>query len=83
VSERERQEQFKELTLLQTRGSELCHAIIGPLRARHHMSEGMRLAAVREFAMLRVVVSSTAESVLRHSPSDTFCMEVVGAWVLT
>jgi hypothetical protein len=30
VSEREHQVQFDELTLLQTRGSELCHAIIGP-----------------------------------------------------
>jgi hypothetical protein len=30
VSERERREQFKELTLLQTRGSDLCHTIVGP-----------------------------------------------------
>jgi uncharacterized protein YaiL (DUF2058 family) len=30
VSERECQAQFKELTLLQTWGSELCHVIIGP-----------------------------------------------------
>jgi hypothetical protein len=30
VSEREHREQFKELTLLQTRGSDLCHTIVGP-----------------------------------------------------
>jgi hypothetical protein len=30
VSERERWEQFEELNLLQTQGSELCHAIINP-----------------------------------------------------
>jgi hypothetical protein len=30
VSERECREQFEELTLLQTQGSELCHAIISP-----------------------------------------------------
>jgi hypothetical protein len=30
VSERERREQFKELSLLQTRGSDLCHTIVGP-----------------------------------------------------
>jgi hypothetical protein len=38
VSERERREQFMELTLLQTQCSELCHTIIGPSRARHHLS---------------------------------------------
>jgi hypothetical protein len=30
VSEREHREQFEELTLLQTRGSELCHIIVRP-----------------------------------------------------
>jgi hypothetical protein len=43
ASERERQEQFEELTLLQTRGSELCHAVTGSPRARHQLFEGMRL----------------------------------------
>jgi hypothetical protein len=47
VSERERQEQFEELTLLQTRGSELCHAIVGAPRVRNHFSEGMQLVADR------------------------------------
>jgi hypothetical protein len=41
MSERDHRAHFKELTLLQTRGSELCHAIIGPPRAKHHLSEGM------------------------------------------
>jgi hypothetical protein len=31
-----------------------------------------------EFTVLRVVVSSTAESVLGCSPNDGFCVEVVG-----
>jgi hypothetical protein len=84
VSEREHREQFEELTLLQTRGSELCHAIIGPPRARHHLSEGMRLAAIhhtkmaKELAVLRAAMSSTAELVLGRSCSDTFSVEVVG-----
>jgi hypothetical protein len=34
----ERREQFEELTLLQTRGSKLCHTIVGPPRTRHHLS---------------------------------------------
>jgi hypothetical protein len=38
VSERERQEQFEELTLLQTRGSKLCLAIVGPPQVRNHLS---------------------------------------------
>jgi hypothetical protein len=44
TSNREHQEHFEELTLLQTQGSEMCHAIISPPRTRH-LSEGMRLAA--------------------------------------
>jgi hypothetical protein len=86
VSEREHREKFGELTLLSTRGSKLCHTIIGPLRTRHHLSEGMRLVTLyhtkraREHSMLRVVVSSTVESEVGCSPSDTFHMEVVGKW---
>jgi hypothetical protein len=74
VSERERLAQFEELTHLQTWGSELCHAVIGPPRARHHLSEGMRLEALRhtkmaeELAMLQASVSSIEESVLGRSP---------------
>jgi hypothetical protein len=83
VFEREHQEQFKELTLLQTWGSELCHAMIGPPTVRHHLSEGMQLVALcrttmaGELATLRAVVSTTTKSVLGRSPSDTFCLEVV------
>jgi hypothetical protein len=51
VSEREHQEQFEELHLLQTRGSELCHANVGPPWARHHLSEGMRLWALHHIEM--------------------------------
>jgi hypothetical protein len=84
VSERERRARFEELILLQTRGSKLCHAIIDPPRLRHHLSEGMRLAALRhtemvgELTMFLVVVSSATESVLGCSPSDTSHVEVVG-----
>jgi hypothetical protein len=52
VSKRERREQFEGLTLLQTWGSELCHAVIGPPRARHHLFEGMRLAALHHIEMV-------------------------------
>jgi hypothetical protein len=40
-SERECQEQFEELTLVQTQGSKLCLTIIGPPRVRNHLLEGM------------------------------------------
>jgi hypothetical protein len=82
TSEREHQKRFKELTLLQTRGSKMCHAIVGPPWARH-LSEGMRLAALRntemvgELAAFQVTVSSAAKSVLGHSPSNTTHVEVV------
>jgi hypothetical protein len=78
VSERECQEQYEELTLLQTWASELCHAVVNPPQARHHLSEGMWFATLhhtemaRELAMLWAVVSSAMESMLGHSPSDTF-----------
>jgi hypothetical protein len=45
TSEREHQGCFKELTLLQTLGFELCRVIVGPPRARH-LPEGMRPAAL-------------------------------------
>jgi CYTH domain-containing protein len=51
VSKRERREQFEELNLLQTRGSELWHAIIGLPRERHHLSEGMRHMALCQIEM--------------------------------
>jgi hypothetical protein len=50
-SEREHRERFEELTLLQTRGFELCHAMVGPPRGRHHLSDGMRHAALRHTEM--------------------------------
>jgi hypothetical protein len=75
VSEREHREQFEELTLLQTPGSELCHAIVGPPWVRHQLSEGMRLVTLRhiemarELAVLRAAVSSTVESTRPATPS--------------
>jgi hypothetical protein len=74
VSERERQVQFEELTILQTRGSELYLTIVDPPWLRNHLSEGMRLAALlhiemaRELAALRAVVPSAVESALGNSP---------------
>jgi hypothetical protein len=50
TSEREHREHFEELHLLQTRGSKLCHVIVGHLRARH-LSEGMWLVALRHTEM--------------------------------
>jgi hypothetical protein len=51
---------------------------------KYHLSEGMQIVTLRyvemtgEFAMLRAAVTTTTESVLEHSPSDTFLVEVVG-----
>jgi hypothetical protein len=77
-SERECQEWIEELTLLQTRGSELCLAIVNPPRVRSHLSEGMRLAALchtevaDQLTVLRTVVSSATEFMLRLSPIEAF-----------
>jgi hypothetical protein len=84
ASKREHRAHIEELTLLQTRGSELCQAIIGHPQAKHHLSEGMRLATLRhtemvsELAVFRVVVSSATELVLGHSPGATAHAKVVG-----
>jgi hypothetical protein len=69
---------------LQTRGYELCHAIIGPPWVRHHLYEGMRFAALchtemaEELAALQAAVSSTVKLVLGRSPDGALRMEVVG-----
>jgi hypothetical protein len=87
VSERERREQFEELTFVQTRGFELCHAIVGPPRVRHRLPEGVRLVTLChtemaiELTALWPAVSSSIELVLGHSPNDTFHVEVVGKLV--
>jgi hypothetical protein len=71
------------LNLLQTRGSELCHAIVGPPRVRSHQSKGMRIAALHntemaeELVLLRAVVSSTMEFALGRLPNDTFQVEAL------
>jgi hypothetical protein len=50
---------------------------------KHHLSEGMRLATLRqtemagELTVFRVVVSSVVELVLGRSPCDTARAEVV------
>jgi hypothetical protein len=86
-SEREHQEQFEELTLLQAWGSKLCLAIVCPPRMRNHLSEGMHIAAlrhtkmVRELTVLRAAVSSAVEITLGCSPNQTFRVEVVGELV--
>jgi hypothetical protein len=83
VSKREHQVRFKELTHLQTWGSELCHSNIGPPWVRHYQSEEMRIATLHhtkmagELAALRAVVTTTTESVLGRSPNDTFRTAVV------
>jgi hypothetical protein len=83
VSERMCWGHFEEPTLLQTWGSELCHAIISPAWVRNHLSEGMWIATLHhtkmagELAMLQAAVSSTMEPMLGCSPDETFRMEVV------
>jgi hypothetical protein len=49
--EMECQERIQELTLLQTRGSELCKAIVSPLRVWSHLSEGMRIATLHHVSL--------------------------------
>jgi hypothetical protein len=62
-------------------------SIVDPPLAKH-LSEGMQLAAlchteiVREHASFWVAVSSTTESVLGHSPSNTAHAAVVGELVV-
>jgi hypothetical protein len=86
-SERGHREQLEEFTLLQTRGSKLCFAIIGPIRMRNHLSEGMQIAAlhhtemVGEFATLQTTVSSVVEFTLWCSLDETFQVEVVDVLV--
>jgi hypothetical protein len=77
---------FDELTLLQTRGSELCLTIVGPPWARS-LSEGMRLATlrhnemVRELVVFRAVVCSAVESVLGRSPNNVARVKIMGELV--
>jgi hypothetical protein len=65
-SERECQEWVQEVTLLQAEGSELCQTIVGPLKVRGLLLEGMWIAAichtemVVQFTMLGEVVSFSA-----------------------
>jgi hypothetical protein len=86
--EKEHRAHFEDLTLLQTWGSDLCHAIIGPPWVKHHLSEGMWLAALRhtemagELATFRAAVFSTTESMLGRSPSNTAHTKVVGELVI-
>jgi hypothetical protein len=83
VSEREHREQFEELNLLQTRGFDLCLAIVGPPRLRNRLSEAMRATNLHrtkmagELATLQAVVSSVVESMLGRLPNETFRMEIL------
>jgi hypothetical protein len=64
---RQCQNLVQELTLLQTRGSDLCHAIVNPPTVMGHLSEGMRIAVIRhtevagQLATLRAALSSVAQ----------------------
>jgi hypothetical protein len=80
VSERERREQFEELALLQIRGSELWHAIIGPPRVRLVAHRHIEIA--RELATLRAAVSSTVESALGSHPMTHFAWKLWASWLL-
>jgi hypothetical protein len=77
-AERDCWEWVQELTLLQTQGSNLCQAIVGPLKLRGHLSNWMRIAAachtemVEQLTALQAVMSSAAQSMLGHSPTKPF-----------
>jgi hypothetical protein len=87
ASEREHRAHLKGLTLLQTQGSKLCHAIIGPPRVKLHLSEAMWLATLRHIEMVGeltafwAAVSSAMELVLGRLLGDTARVEVVGELV--
>jgi hypothetical protein len=78
VSEMELWEHFEELTLLQTRGFELCLTIIGPPQVRNHLLEGMHITSLRhtkmaeDLAVLWTAVPSAVELALGHSLDETF-----------
>jgi hypothetical protein len=82
-SERGHQEHLGELTLLLTRGSELCIAIVDPPWVKNHLSEGMQIATLHhiemagELAALQMVLSSTIEFTLGCLPDETFWVEVM------
>jgi hypothetical protein len=79
----EHRSHIEELSLLQTWGSEMCHAIIGPAQAKH-MFEGMWLSAlyhtemVGELITFRAAVSSITELVVGRSLGNTAHVVVVG-----
>jgi hypothetical protein len=50
---RECRERVQELTLLQTRGFELCQAIVGPPKLRGQLSEGMWIVVTRHTEMAK------------------------------
>jgi hypothetical protein len=68
---------------LQIWGSELCLAIVGPLKVMSHLLEGMRVIALchaemdEELDMLRAAVSSTEEFVLGRSSTEAFRVEIM------
>jgi hypothetical protein len=68
---------------LQTRGSELCQAIVGPPMVWGHLLKGIRIAAscyvemVGQLVKLYEAVSSTMQSMLGHSPAEAFRVDVV------
>jgi hypothetical protein len=77
-AEKQCQDLVQELTLLQTRGSKLCLAIVGLPRVWGHLFEGMRIAIIchtemaRQLAALRATMSFVAQSILGCSPSEAF-----------
>jgi hypothetical protein len=68
---------------LQTQGSKLCFAIVGPPWARNHLLEGMQITALHhtemagELAAVLTTMSSTVEFALWCLPDETFQVEVV------
>jgi hypothetical protein len=74
---------FRELSLLQAWGTELCLAILGqsvvksPLTARMRTTALRHARVVEEFTVLRAAVSSATELVLGHSPKEASLVEVM------
>jgi hypothetical protein len=64
-------------------GIQLHGHLVGPLRVRSHLSEGMRIAVLlhtkmaEQLAALRAAVSFAAHSMLGHSPTEALRVDVV------
>jgi hypothetical protein len=82
-AERQCLDMAQELIVQQARIFELCQAIVSPPTVQGHLSEWMRIAAIRHTEMvgqlstLQAVVSSVVRFVLGRLSTEAFWVDVV------